>query len=140
MPPRSRIIFRSKRFGLNCAKWKFKVINNFLIGKRATAFASFPRSGNTWLGYLLQDTTTCSLDSVYCGDFFSSKNPLCIKTHREDWYNYTSAIHLVRNPLDVAWSYYKYKKALSDSELDNTFLLERFCEEVAFNWSKHTEY
>jgi len=102
-------------------------------------FASYPRSGSTWLRFLLFD----SLVGEPSG--FSSVNhaipdvklhkhglPLMpgggrlIKTHEVFHPEYKKAVYLVRDPRDVALSEYAYQTALGLVKLDLDDYLEKF--------------
>ena len=59
-------------------------------GGVVTALASFPGSGNTWLRYLLEQTTGVLTGSIYCdrglklyfnGEYVPTSNVLVVKTH-----------------------------------------------------------
>ena len=94
----------------------------FIDGKRrgVTALASFPGSGNTWVRSLLEKATGVCTGSYACdmslrfagftGEGIQSPNVIAVKTHetKPHWsddkisnYKFSSAIVLVRNPLDA---------------------------------------
>ena len=89
---------------------------------KATALASYPRSGNTWMRLLLEKSTGYATSSVYCDEtklfrFECDKSNLfLIKTHDFEsntriWRNrphFDQFICLVRNPFDTILSYYEY--------------------------------
>ncbi|XP_060806731.1 WSCD family member AAEL009094 [Amyelois transitella] len=81
---------------------------------KVTALASFPGSGNTWLRYLLQQSTGIVTGSIYM-DYglklhgFPAENTtdgsvLVVKTHGApplDTYKFDAAVLLIRNPRDA---------------------------------------
>lgn len=80
--------------------------------RNRVALASFPRSGNTWMRYLLEAATGAATGSVYAesqGVMERGAEGLVVKTHACDSYRYTRAIILVRHPLDAISSYYHYR-------------------------------
>lgn len=80
--------------------------------------ASFPRSGNTWLRFMIEKATGEPAGSVY-EDRIMPRGPngVVIKTHELDSYRYTHAIHLVRNPFDAIESYFHWKRDVADLEM-----------------------
>ena len=118
-------------------------------------FASYPRSGSTWLRFLLYD----SLLGESSG--FSSVNqaipdvklhkaglPLMpgggrlIKTHEVYHPEYQKAVYLVRDPRDVALSEYAYQTALGlvDANLDE--YLRKFVTQSVnpfASWHRHVD-
>ena len=105
-----------------------------------TALASFPGSGNTWLRYLLEQSTGVFTGSLECdmvlkaaghlGEGISSNNVLAVKTHfasvelnpTEEIVSrrlFKAAIVLIRNPYQSIWSEYQRKTLWSHTkELD----------------------
>ena len=84
--------------------------------------ASFPRSGSTWLRYLLQQATgiytgtiypderSCLLDHGFLNEPVYDKSVLMVKTHLLDHpENLDRAIILIRDPFEAIVSYYNYK-------------------------------
>ena len=88
---------------------------HFIDGKRhgVTALASFPGSGNTWVRTLLEKATGVCTGSYACdmslryagftGEGIQSSNVIVVKTHeaKPHWGEFSSAIVLVRNPMDA---------------------------------------
>ena len=89
---------------------------------KATALASYPRSGNTWMRVLLEKSTGYGTSSVYCEEIrlfrfeCDKSNLFLIKTHEfesntRNWRNrpyIDQFICLVRNPFDAILSLYEY--------------------------------
>jgi hypothetical protein len=118
-------------------------------------FASYPRSGSTWLRFLLYD----SLLGESSG--FSSVNqaipdvklhkaglPLMpgggrlIKTHEVYHPEYRKAVYLVRDPRDVALSEYAYQTALGLVDLDLDHYLRKFVTQGVnpfASWRNHVD-
>ncbi|GAA5947958.1 hypothetical protein JCM10213_007666 [Rhodosporidiobolus nylandii] len=107
--------------------------------KIRTAFASYPRSGNSYLRSLLERATGYQTSSIYCDrglaqtfvgecnhklDWFVKSHfpalPKVISPDSERWQNYYSqfdqAVHVVRNPLDALVSWYHLANAPKTSE------------------------
>lgn len=104
-----------------CKKRKFMITNLSLV-----ALVSFHGSGNTWLRYLLEQSTGVFTGSVYCdqilkanfpGESVVSGNVIAVKTHHANSRSlpkdvqftlrkevYDKAIVLVRNPFDALLS------------------------------------
>ncbi len=94
------------------------------LTRQDVLLASYPRSGNTWLRFLLYelltgetaDFETINAPHSPCADFPRvQQTPIMpplhgrlIKTHEPYRHEYGRAIYLVRNPLDVAVSEYYY--------------------------------
>lgn len=73
---------------------------NFTSGR--IALASFPRSGNTWVRFLLENATGQPCGSLYRDRVMPrGEDGIAIKTHELDSSRYARAIHLVRNPFDA---------------------------------------
>lgn len=88
-------------------------------GRGVTALASYPGSGNTWVRSLLEKATGICTGSYSCdmslrfagftGEGIQSSNVIVVKTHdlEPNWgeeksnFKFSSAIVLVRNPLDA---------------------------------------
>ncbi len=102
---------------------------------------SFPRSGNHWVRFLVEEATHIATSSVYrdsdfphlqnifpwggyCTDhgydglcrYPTKEDPVLLKTHYPFFSkivdpNRKYAICLIRHPIDVFWSFYVYKKS-----------------------------
>ncbi|HEY0552555.1 MAG TPA: sulfotransferase domain-containing protein [Verrucomicrobiae bacterium] len=87
--------------------------------KLRTALASFPRSGNTWVRFLLEKAV-----GELCGSIYKDRimprgaEGIAIKTHALDSAEYDRAIYIVRNPLDVIESYFFWKKDVARKEVN----------------------
>lgn len=80
------------------------------VTNQRTALASFPRSGNTWVRFLLEKAIGQLCGSIYKDRIMPrGAEGIAIKTHALDSSDYDRAIHIVRNPYDVIESYYHWK-------------------------------
>ncbi|KAK2180604.1 hypothetical protein NP493_436g02019 [Ridgeia piscesae] len=86
----------------------------------ATALASSPGSGSTWLRYLLQQATgiytgsvyhdTALADAGFYGENITDSRVVVIKTHRErELQKYDRAILVIRDPYDAIVSEYNWR-------------------------------
>lgn len=114
-----------------------KAERNFAVYPDDTFVVSYPRSGNTWTRFLIANL-------VYSGETVSFANierlipdtssqsnlalkhtprPRIIKTHQYFDHRYRKMIYIVRDPRDVALSYYdfqrKYRQISDDYPLEN---------------------
>lgn len=116
---------------------------------------SYPKSGNTWLRYLLSNCIIKYLGSNREVNWFNlqefipdidvnnilpltssfSELPRIIKSHAEYNPHYLRVIYLVRNPVDVVESYYYYNKNF-EKYSDADFLNSRYGIEP---WLTHIE-
>ena len=101
---------------------------------------SYPRSGNTWLRFLLanalrsDETVTFGTMARLVPDVYDEPDavlrglprPRVLKSHEPYDPRYPSVLYLVRNPLDVAASYYHY--LIKMRVLEEGFDLGRFVE------------
>ena len=97
---------------------------NFAVRRDDTFIVSYPRSGNTWTRFLLAnlvysdrtvdftnieklipDTTSQSNRTLK-----QTPNPRIIKTHEYFDHRYPKTIYVVRDPRDVALSYYEFHR------------------------------
>lgn len=101
-----------------------------------TALASFPRSGNTWLRYLIELATGTPSGSVYDDRILPrGREGIVIKTHLCNRGEFDRAIHLVRNPFDAIESYFHWKR---DVQGDATVEWPKHVRETAAEWRDHT--
>jgi hypothetical protein len=102
------------------------------------ALASFPRSGNTWVRYLLESATGERCGSVYNDRIMPrSDNGIVIKTHELNSERYTGAVHLIRNPFDAIKSYYHWKLDIAQlRDID----WDQHVKESAIQWLAHTDH
>lgn len=100
--------------------------------------ASYPRSGNTWVRFLLEAVTGERCGSIYA-DRIMPRNAhgLVIKTHALDSADYSRAIHLVRNPFDAIESHFHWKREIAG---DQTTRWEEHVEQGVEAWRRHTEH
>lgn len=105
-------------------------------GKRV-ALASFPRSGNTWLRYMVEEATGILSGSIYRDKILQrGSEGVVIKTHDLDAFRYTHAIHLIRNPFDAILSYFHYKRDFKGKDIEWT----KHVKESVERWHLHTEH
>ncbi len=84
-----------------------------LLGKKRVALASYPRSGNTWLRFMIEQSTGQLSGSIYPDKLLArGAEGIVIKTHNLDSDRYTAAIHLLRNPIDVIESHYYWQQEI----------------------------
>ena len=95
----------------NNIKQEVNTFKSRLLNNETIALASFPRSGNTWLRYLIEEATGEKSGSVYPADRVMPRprDGIVIKTHELDLHRYDRAIHIVRNPFDAIASYFHWK-------------------------------
>lgn len=110
-----------------------------LLRQERTALSSYPRSGNTWLRFLLESSTGEKCGSIYRSESIMDRpdRGLAIKTHRPDSFKYSRAVHLVRHPLDVLDSYFRWKR---DYARQTARHWERFARFRIAQWVRHTEH
>jgi hypothetical protein len=128
---------------LSRLKWRVRLAGLRAKGRHRIALASFPRSGNTWFRFLLENATgeqTGTLGSRAARVLPRGGDGLVIKTHQRDSYRYTDAIHLVRNPFDVIDSYYDWKASCGWRWKHGETDWDAFVKLVVPLWSKHTRH
>lgn len=103
-----------------------------------TALASFPRSGNTWVRFLLEKAVGQLCGSIYKDRIMPrTGDGLAIKTHALDSKKYDRAIHILRNPFDVIESYYHWKLNVAEQkDVD----WNKHVRETTREWREHTEH
>jgi len=101
------------------------VLNTLLLRDSDVMLASFPKSGNTWMRFLLSNIIARHTNTVDSIDFYSIQNiipdihrvvlsarhryepfPRIVKTHHPRRPEYRQVIYLARNPEKVMLSYY----------------------------------
>ena len=124
------------RNGLERSVYAFKLK---VLRQQRTALASYPRSGNTWLRFLLESSTGLECGTIYREESIMDRpdRGLAIKTHRPDSFKYSRAVHLVRHPLDVLDSYFRWKR---DYARQTARYWERFARFRIAQWARHTEH
>jgi hypothetical protein len=124
-------------------RWRARL---FLLSRRGgqrVALASFPRSGNTWFRFLLENATgeqTGNASDKVSRILPRSGDGIVIKTHRRDSFRYTHAIHLVRNPFDVIDSFYDWKASLGWEWKYGEVSWEDFVRLTVPLWRQHTRH
>lgn len=105
---------------------------------RRTALASFPRSGNTWIRYLLEQAVGEQCGSIYKDRIMPrGKEGIAIKTHALDSKEYDRALHVLRNPFDVIESYFHWKRDVAEKkDVD----WNENVRSTAKEWREHTEH
>ncbi len=102
------------------------------------ALASYPRSGNTWVRFLLEAATGERCGSVYADRIMPRDSEgLVIKTHELDAGSYASAIHLVRNPFDAIESYFHWRRDIGG---DRRTEWREHVAQCVEGWERHTAY
>lgn len=107
------------------------------LDRRLTWLASYPRSGNTWLRYLINDAFFFprypdqedgerfrrTIPDLHKG-YDIVRRPLLpfAKTHASRLPGMGNVVVLVRDPVDVIWSYYRRSRA----KADDTRTIEEF--------------
>lgn len=103
-----------------------------------TALASFPRSGNTWLRYMIEQATGRQTGSIYSDRILPrSTEGIVVKTHKRDSHEYERAIHIVRNPFDVLESYFHFRQ---DIEGSTDLSWEDHVRCCTVDWLEHTKH
>jgi len=124
-------------------RWAEAIIGLSLVWNRGSNYeiqaddvflASYPRSGNTYLRWLLSSYLYSeSVDFVnmrlfipdvltYYGvkkAYHSNSKPKILKTHLPFNVRMNKVIYVVRDPRDVAYSWYKYKNPNNENTLDH---------------------
>ncbi len=104
--------------------------------EKRIALASFPRSGNTWIRYLLKYYTDLAPTSAYKGDTSKDHDTtLFIKTHDIVLDKFRKIIHIIRNPFDSFYSYWNYRLNYIKDNPEWDEHLDHCC---SF-WKKHTK-
>jgi hypothetical protein len=131
---------------LDQLQWRVRLMTVRRRGQRRIALASFPRSGNTWFRFLLESATG-ELTGVAKGHdprearvLPRAQEGLVIKTHRRDAHRYTHAIHLVRNPFDVADSFYDWRASLGWPGKHGEETWDDFVKRIIAMWRQHTRH
>jgi hypothetical protein len=124
-------------------RWRVRLTHVRRRGEQRIALASFPRSGNTWLRFMLEAATgelTGNASEREARVLQRDKDGLVIKTHRRDSYRYTHAIHLVRSPFDVVDSFYDWKASLGWTGKHGKETWDAFMRRIVPLWVAHTRH
>ena len=115
--------------------------------------ASYPKSGNTWLRFVLanmksegEEITFKTIDR-YVSDVYTSKNLLnskknnrIIKTHQTLFEYYPKTIYIYRDYRDVLISFYHYEKALKHfTGTLEQFIISKNVNQPFGSWKEHVQ-
>jgi hypothetical protein len=114
---------------------------NFAVYLDDTFVVSYPRSGNTWTRFLIANLVHADKDVSFTNieklipDTSSQSNralkstprPRIIKTHEYFDHRYPKIIYIVRDPRDVALSYYDFQRKYM--QIDDQYPLERYVDD-----------
>ena len=126
---------------------------NYVLFSNACFLVSYPKSGNTWVRFLIGnyltnnqcDFTNCQsiVPDIHLGTVnYKDESPKVVKSHVPFTPKYRKVIYLVRDGRDVAVSYYYYaiKHGLIDKETSFDFFLKNFNKgeiDIFGTWSNH---
>jgi len=114
---------------------------NFAIFPDDTFVVSYPRSGNTWTRFLIanlvhpnEDVTFTNIERLIPDTSSQSSRalkrtprPRIIKTHEYFDHKYGKVIYIVRDPRDVALSYYDFQRKYR--QIDDQYPLENYVDD-----------
>jgi hypothetical protein len=114
---------------------------NFAIFPDDTFVVSYPRSGNTWTRFLIanlvhpnEDVTFTNIERLIPDTSSQSSRalkrtprPRIIKTHEYFDHRYGKVIYIVRDPRDVALSYYDFQRKYR--QIDDQYPLENYVDD-----------
>jgi hypothetical protein len=114
---------------------------NFAVYPGDTFLVSYPRSGNTWTRFLIanlvhpEETVTFANIERLIPDTSSQSNralkrtprPRIIKTHEYFDHRYQKIIYIVRDPRDVALSYYDFQRKYR--QIEDGYPLDRYVDD-----------
>jgi hypothetical protein len=118
-----------------------KAYRNFAVWPDDTFLVSYPRSGNTWTRFLIANLVHADKEVSFTNiedlipDTSSQSNrklkrtarPRIIKTHEYFDHRYPKTIYIVRDPRDVALSYYNFQRKYR--QIANDYPLERYVDD-----------
>jgi hypothetical protein len=118
-----------------------KAERNFAVYPDDTFLVSYPRSGNTWTRFLIANLVYPNKNVNFTNieklipDTASQSNralkrtprPRIIKTHQYFDHRYPKTIYIVRDPRDIALSYYDFQRKYS--QIQDDYPLERYVED-----------
>jgi hypothetical protein len=134
-----------------------KAERNFKVYPDDTFVVSYPRSGNTWTRFLIanlvhpdQSVSFTNIEKLI-PDTSSQSNralkatprPRIIKTHQYFDHRYGKVIYIVRDPRDVALSYYDFQRKYM--QIDDSYPLERYVDDfvngrlISADWGTWSE-
>jgi Sulfotransferase domain len=114
---------------------------NFRVYPDDTFLVSYPRSGNTWTRFLIANFVYPDKQVSFLNieklipDTSSQSNralkrtprPRIIKTHEYFDHRYPKTIYIVRDPRDIALSYYDFQRKYS--QIEDDYPLERYVDD-----------
>ncbi|HZS97271.1 MAG TPA: sulfotransferase domain-containing protein [Terriglobales bacterium] len=114
---------------------------NFAVYPDDTFVVSYPRSGNTWTRFLIANLVHPEKEVSFTNieqlipDTSSQSNralkatprPRIIKTHEYFDHRYPKTIYIVRDPRDVALSYYDFQRKYM--QIDDAYPLEQYVDD-----------
>jgi len=114
---------------------------NFAVYPDDTFVVSYPRSGNTWTRFLIANLVHREKEVSFTNieqlipDTSSQSNralkatprPRIIKTHEYFDHRYPKTIYIVRDPRDVALSYYDFQRKYM--QIDDAYPLEQYVDD-----------
>jgi Sulfotransferase domain len=118
-----------------------KADRNFRVYPDDTFLVSYPRSGNTWTRFLIanivhpqQQVSFLNIERLI-PDTSSQSNralkrtprPRIIKTHQYFDHRYPKVIYIVRDPRDVALSYYDFQRKYR--QIEDSYTLEHYVDD-----------
>jgi len=114
---------------------------NFAVYPNDTFVVSYPRSGNTWTRFLIANLVHPDKDVSFANieqlipDTSSQSNralkatprPRIIKTHEYFDHRYPKIVYIVRDPRDVALSYYDFQRKYM--QIDDEYPLDQYVDD-----------
>jgi hypothetical protein len=134
-----------------------KAERNFKVYPDDTFVVSYPRSGNTWTRFLIanlvhpdQNVSFTNIERLI-PDTSSQSNralkatarPRIIKTHEYFDHRYPKVVYIVRDPRDVALSYYDFQRKYM--QIEDAYPLERYVDDfvtgklISADWGTWSE-
>jgi hypothetical protein len=118
-----------------------KADRNFAVYPDDTFLVSYPRSGNTWTRFLIANLVYPEKNVSFANieqlipDTASQSNralkrtprPRIIKTHQYFDHRYPKTIYIVRDPRDIALSYYDFQRR--SRQIEDGYELERYVDD-----------
>src|SRR5215470_19721011 len=118
-----------------------KANRNFRVYPDDTFLVSYPRSGNTWTRFLIanlvhrhENVSFLNIERLIPDTASQSSlalkrtpRPRLIKTHQYFDHRYPKTIYIVRDPRDVALSYYDFQRKYM--QIDDDYPLEQYVDD-----------